>query len=85
MLDDILYKHHERKVGQDNCVQYLGLTLQIPADRCRCRYVKVRIRVPKYPGGPLSAHHGPRELARHDAHCPPLLKYADATANDQST
>ncbi|MGA2551835.1 MAG: hypothetical protein ABSF50_16940 [Burkholderiaceae bacterium] len=40
-LEDILCEQYERTVGSDNCVQFEGITLQIPADRHRCHYVKV--------------------------------------------
>lgn len=65
-LDDILCEQYERTVGSDNCVQFEGLTLQIPADRHRCHYVKVKARVHRYPGGTLAVFHGPRKLATYN-------------------
>lgn len=62
-LDDILCEQHERTVGADNCVRFDGLSLQIPADRHRCHYVKVKVRVHRYPNGALALFHGPRGLA----------------------
>jgi hypothetical protein len=53
-------------VGNDNCVRFEGLTLQIPADRYRCHYVRVKVRVHRYPNGPLAVFHGPRRLADYD-------------------
>ncbi len=44
-LDDILCEQHERVVGKDICVAFAGSRLQIPADRYRLHYVKVRVRV----------------------------------------
>jgi len=66
-LDDILCEHHQRTVTADNCVSFGGKTLQIPADRHRCHYVRVRVRVYKYIDGSLAVFHGPRKLADYDA------------------
>lgn len=66
-LDDILCEQFERTVGKDNCVRFEGLSLQIPADRHRCHYVKVKVRVHHYLDGALAVFHGPRLLARYDA------------------
>ena len=65
-LEDILCEQHERVVGKDNCVAFEGLTLQIPQDRARYHYVKVKVRVHRYPEGRLAVFHGPRLLARYD-------------------
>jgi transposase len=62
-IEDILCEQHERTVGRDNCVSFNGLTLQIPADRHRCNYVKVKVRVHRYPDRSLAVFHGPRKLA----------------------
>ena len=62
-VDDILCEHYERTVGADNCVRFEGLSLQIPADRHRCHYVKARVRVNRYANGALALFHGPRALA----------------------
>lgn len=66
-LDDILCEQYERVVGHDNCVSFEGLTLQIPADRHRCHYVKVKVRVLRHVDATLSVCHGPRRLAHYDA------------------
>jgi transposase len=66
-LDDILCEQFERTVGNDNCVQFDGSVLQIPADRHRCHYVKVKVRVLRYPDGALAVCHGPRKLASYDS------------------
>ena len=66
-LDDILCEQFERTVGKDNCIQFEGLILQIPADQHRCHYVKVRVRVNRYADGSLAVFHGPRKLARYGA------------------
>jgi hypothetical protein len=75
-LRDILCLQEERVVGNDNCVSYKRLSLQIPADRHRHHYVKAKVRVHEYPDGHLAVFHGPRCLARYDAAGKPL---ADAT------
>jgi hypothetical protein len=62
-LDDILCEQYERVVGADNCVRFENLSLQIPADRHRCNYVKTRVRVNRYANGALALFHGPRGLA----------------------
>jgi transposase len=62
-LEDILCEQYERTVGNDNCVRFEGLILQIPADRHRCHYVKARVRVNRYANGALALFHGPRGLA----------------------
>ncbi|MHB1300919.1 MAG: ISNCY family transposase [Burkholderiales bacterium] len=66
-LDDILCEQFERIVGNDNCVRFDNLVLQIPADRHRCHYVKAKVRVNRYPDGRLAIFHGPRKLATYDA------------------
>ena len=62
-LEDILCEQFERTVGNDNCVRFDGMSLQIPADRHRCHYVKARVRVNRYASGALALFHGPRGLA----------------------
>jgi len=64
-LVDVLCEQEERMVGKDNCVQYERLKLQIPADRHRMNYVKVKVRVHRYMTGDLAVFHGPRCLARY--------------------
>jgi transposase len=64
-LDDILCEQIERTVGNDNCVRFENLSLQIPADRHRCNYVKARVRVHRYADGNLAVYHGPRRLAAY--------------------
>jgi transposase len=66
-VTDILCEHYERRVGNDNCVSFEGKKLQIPADRHRMHYVKVKVRVHRYPNGRLAIFHGPRKLADYDS------------------
>ena len=65
-LDDVLCEQDERTVSADNCVSFEGMKLQIPANRHRCHYVKVRVRVHRYPDGALAIFHGPRKLADYN-------------------
>lgn len=62
-VEDILCEHFERTVGRDNCINFDRLILQIPADEYRCNYIKVKVRVLRYPDGSLAIFHGPRKLA----------------------
>lgn len=64
-LSDILCEQFERKVGNDNCVPFEGLVLQIPPDQYRCHYVKASVRVHRYTSGELAIFHGPRKLASY--------------------
>jgi len=66
-IDDILCEHHTRTVGRDNCLSFYGVTLQIPANSYRFNYVKVKVRVHRYPDGSLSVFHGPRKLASYNS------------------
>jgi hypothetical protein len=70
-LPDILCEHHERTVGNDNCVAFAGLSLQIPSDELRYHYVRARVRVHRYVDDTLAVFHGPRRLATYDAHGQP--------------
>ena len=67
ILDDVHGEHFERTVCKDNYVQLEGLTLQIPADRRRCHYIKRKGKVLRHADGTLSIHHGPGMLARYSA------------------
>jgi len=64
---DTLCEHYERTVTSDNCVSFEGIALQIPADKYRCHYVRVKVRVHRYMDGSLAIFHGPRKLADYDA------------------
>jgi transposase len=66
-LDDILCEQYSRTVGNDNCVCFEGLTLQIPQDNARLHYVKVKVRVHRYADGSMSVFHGPRKLATYNS------------------
>ena len=53
-------------MGNDNCVSFEGLKLQIPADQVRHHYVKTRVRVHRYVDSTLALFHGPRRLDAYD-------------------
>ena len=57
----------ERQVRKDNCIEFEGLTLQIPVDRHRYHYIKAKVKVLRHTNGALSLWHGPRKLAGYDA------------------
>ena len=66
-LDDFRCETYERVVGKDHGVAFEGMALQIPQDRHRMHYVKVKVRVHRYPDGRLALFHGPRCLVHFDA------------------
>lgn len=66
-LEEILCEHFERKVGPDNCVSFDAMKLQIPAQRHRCHFVKLQVRVHRYLDDTLAIFHGPRCLARYSS------------------
>ncbi len=65
-LDLILAERFERTVGNDNCVSFEGMKLQIPSDRHRCHYVKAKVSVLRRIDRTLAILHGPRKLADYD-------------------
>ncbi len=66
-IEDILCEQFELTVGNDNCVSFEWLILQIPQNRYRYHYVKVKVRVHRYPNGHLAIFHGHRKLASYDS------------------
>jgi len=73
-IEDILCEQHERTVGNDNCVKFNGLILQIPPDQYRFHYVKVKVRVHHYPNGNLAIFHGHRKLASYNSQGKEIVK-----------
>ena len=65
-LDEILCVQEERQVGQDNCVSYRTLKLQIPESPMRPHFVRARVKVHVYPDGSHALFHGPRCIGRYD-------------------
>lgn len=72
-LQDILCERFERTVGNDNCVSFETMKLQIPADRHRCHYVKAKVSVLRRTDGTLAVLHGPRMLAEYTAQGQPRV------------
>jgi transposase len=66
-LDEILCVQEERQVGNDNCVSYRTLKLQIPESPLRPHFVKARVKVHVYGDGSHALFHGPRCIGRYDA------------------
>jgi hypothetical protein len=66
-LPDILCEQHERKVDNDNCVSFEGMSLQIAADAYRHHYVRTTVRVHRYVDDTMAVFHGPRKLGTYDA------------------
>lgn len=66
-IEDILCEQHERTVGNDNCVRFDGIVLQIPQDQYRYHYVRVKVCVHRYPNGNLAIFHGHRKLATYNS------------------
>lgn len=65
-LTEILCLQEERQVGNDNCVSFNRLRLQIPQSPLRAHFVKAQVKVRQYPDGRLAIFHGPRCLGRYD-------------------
>lgn len=62
-LEDVLCEQFERVVSADNCVRFETMSLQIPASKHRCHYIKAKVRVHRYASGAIAIFHGPRGLA----------------------
>jgi transposase len=65
-LGEILCVQEERQVGNDNCVAYRTLKLQIPETPMRAHFVRARVKVHVYPDGSHAVFHGPRCIGRYD-------------------
>jgi transposase len=65
-LAEILCLQEERQVGNDNCVSFNRLKLQIPESPLRAHFVKTRVKVRQYPDGTHAIFYGPRCLGRYD-------------------
>lgn len=53
-------------VGNDNCVTYRKLKLQIPESQVRAYFVKARVKVRQYPDGSHALFRGPKCVGRYD-------------------
>src|SRR3954469_4520470 len=58
-LGEILCLQEERQVGNDNCVSFNRLKLQIPESPLRPHFVKARVKVRQYHDGPRLASVAP--------------------------
>src|ERR1700681_841166 len=65
-LGEILCVQEERQGGNDNCVSFNRLKLQIPASPLRAHFVKARVKVRQYHDGTHAIFHGQRCLGRYD-------------------
>ena len=65
-LGEILCVQEERQVGNDNCVAFNRLKLQIPASPLRAHFVKATVKVRQYHDGTHAIFHGRRCLGRYD-------------------
>ncbi len=65
-LSEILCLQEERQVGNDNCVSFNRLKLQIPESPLRAHFVKATVKVRHYHDGTLAIFLGRRCLGRYD-------------------
>jgi hypothetical protein len=65
-LGEILCVQEEGQIGNDNCVSFNRLKLQIPASPLRAHFVKARVKVRQYHDGTYAVFHGQRRLGRFD-------------------
>ena len=66
-LEDILCLKHKRVVGNDNCVRYKGMSLQIPPVGDRAHFVRAKVMVHEYPDGRMAVvHERRRKLGVYD-------------------
>lgn len=65
-LGEILCVQEERTVGNDNCVIFKRLKLQIPESPLRAHFVKANVKVRQYHDGTHAIFHGRKCLGRYD-------------------
>jgi len=65
-LSEILCVQEDRQVGNDNCVTFNKLKLQIPESPLRAHFVKAKVKVRQYQDGTHAVFHGQRCLGRYD-------------------
>ena len=65
-LGEILCVQEDRQVGNDNCVAFNRLKLQIPESPLRAHFVKAKVKVRQYQDGTHAVFHGQRCLGRYD-------------------
>ena len=65
-LDNILCLKNPRVVGNDNCVNYKGMKLQIPPVKDRYHFVRANVMVHEYDDGRMAVYHGKRRVGSYD-------------------
>jgi transposase len=65
-LGEILCVQEDRTVGNDNCVIFKRLKLQIPESPLRAHFVKTNVKVRQYQDGTHAIFHGRKCLGRYD-------------------
>ena len=65
-LGEILCIQEERQVGNDNCVSFNRMKLQIPESPLRAHFVKATVKVRQYHDGTHAIFHGRRCFGRYD-------------------
>ena len=65
-ITESLCLRESRQVGNDNCVSFHRLKLQIPESPLRAHFVKANVEVRRYPDGAHAIFHGLRCLGRYD-------------------
>ena len=65
-LENILCLKNPRVVGNDNCVSYKGMSLQIPPVKDRYHFVRAKVMVHEYPEGNMAIYHGKRRVGVYD-------------------
>jgi transposase len=65
-LGETLCVQEDRKVGNDNCVIFRKLKLQIPESPLRPHFVKASVKVRQYEDGSHAVFHGQRRIGRYD-------------------
>jgi len=65
-LGETLCVQEDRKVGNDNCVIFHKLKLQIPESPLRAHFVRTNVKVRQYQDGSHAIFHGQRCIGRYD-------------------
>ena len=66
-LENILCLKNTRVVGNDNCVSYGGLRLQLPPVEDRYHFVRAKVMVHEYSDGSMAIYHGKRKVGSYDS------------------
>jgi transposase len=71
-LDRIFALHHDRVVGNDNCVEFGKRRFQIPKNALRFTYAKCQVKIYEHLDDTLSIGYGPHTLGYYDAQGSPM-------------